>query len=111
MLERHQNQEIDVSGVTGRVDISDGVEGDIKVTGTPSELTIGAGGSDLDLQVTTPYLRAQTGSGRIRWTGSSDDVFPPFHDCDQRGITIEAGSVGRGRFEGQRAATSTSLAA
>lgn len=92
-----QQTKIDVSGVTGRVDIDAGGNGgDVKVTGTPSELNIGAGGSDLELQVTTPYLRAQTGSGRIHWTGSSDDVFL---STITNGITIQAGSVGRGRFE------------
>jgi hypothetical protein len=87
---------IDVSGLTGRVDIDAGVSGDIKVTGTPSELNIESAQSDLDLQVTTPYLRAHTRSGRIRWTGSSDDVLL---STVINGIAIKSESVGRGRFE------------
>ncbi len=87
---------IEVSDVTGRVDIDAGVEGDIKISGKPAELNVDASQSELELDVTTPYLRAKTASGRIRWSGSSDDA--SLSTVTGR-ITIEAGKVGRGRFE------------
>ncbi len=87
---------IDISGVTGRVDVDDGFEGDIKIAGNLTELNVDASQSEIELDVTTPYLRAKTASGRIRWTGSSDDA--SLTTVTGR-ITIEAAKIGRGRFE------------
>lgn len=94
-VDGHQTK-VDIVGVTGRVDVDVGVEGDVKISGNPSEVNVDARGSDIELQVTTPYLRAMGASGRIRWTGSSDDVLL---STVTGGITIQAGTVGRGRFE------------
>ena len=87
---------IDVSGVTGRVDVDAGVEGDIKVSGKPAELNVDASQSELELDVTTPYLRAKTASGRIHWSGSSDDA--SLTTVTGR-ITIDSPKITRGRFE------------
>jgi hypothetical protein len=94
-VEGHQTK-VDVLGVTGRVDVDVGVEGDLRIAGTPSEVNVYAPQSDIDLQVTTPYLRVKGASGRIRWTGSSEDVLL---STVTGGITIEGGTVERGRFE------------
>jgi hypothetical protein len=87
---------VDVIGVTGRVDVDVNVDGDVSVSGNPSEVNVDARQSDIDLKVSTPYLRAKSASGRIRWTGSSEDVLL---STVTGGITIQAGTVGRGRFE------------
>jgi hypothetical protein len=87
---------IEIGGVTGRIDVDAGVGGDIKVSGKPTELNVDASQSELELDVTTPYLRAKTASGRIHWTGSSDDA--SLTTVTGR-ITIDAEKIGRGRFE------------
>jgi DUF4097 and DUF4098 domain-containing protein YvlB len=87
---------VDVMGVAGRVDVDVNVSGDVKISGAPAELNVDARQSDIDLQVSTPYLRAKSAAGRIRWTGSSDDVLL---SSVTGGITIQGGTVGRGRFE------------
>lgn len=87
---------VDVSGLTGRVAVSAGVQGDIKISGILDEVNVDAAYSDIELHVTSPYVRAKSASGRIRWTGSSADVLL---STVTGGITIQAGTIGRGRFE------------
>ena len=87
---------IDVSGVLGKLELAANVDGAMHVSGSPAELDAYVAGSDIVLDVTTPYLRARTGSGRITWKGSSDDVSL---NTVTGLITVNAGVVDRGRFE------------
>lgn len=94
-VDGHQTK-VDILGVTGRVDVDIGIEGDVRISGSPSEVNVDTRQSDIELKVTTPYLRAKSASGRINWTGSSDDVLLSTVTGE---IRIRSGVIGRGRFE------------
>ena len=64
---------IEVSGVRGGVDAAS-VSGDVRVTGSPRELLAHAMEGDLDLAVTSPFVRAKTAGGAITLRGASEDV-------------------------------------
>ena len=64
---------IEVSGVRGGVDVAS-VGGDVRVTGSPRELIAQAMQGDLDLAVTSPFVRAKTAGGSITLRGAVEDL-------------------------------------
>ena len=64
---------IEVSGVRGGVDLAS-VGGDVRVTGSPRELLAHAMQGDLDLAVTSPFVRARTAGGSITLRGAVEDL-------------------------------------
>jgi hypothetical protein len=94
-VDGHQTA-ITVSGVTGKLNLVANVDGVMRVSGEPAELDAYVGGSDMILNVVTPYLRARTATGRLTWTGSSDDVSLT---TVSGLLTAKVTQVRRGRFE------------
>jgi len=64
---------IDVRNFAGTLDASS-LSGRIRVSGAVTELTAETMDGDLEVESSPSYLRGKTATGRITWTGSSDDV-------------------------------------
>ena len=64
---------VDITGVTGGLDVYT-IKGDVRVSGSPSELSAESMGGRLDLSAAAPTVKAKTGSGPISFRGQSDNV-------------------------------------
>jgi hypothetical protein len=83
---------ITASDVSGRFSA---VSGSIRVTGSVASLDVEAMNGNLDIQASTPWLRARTGQGRLLIRGAPQDV-----DASTVGgaLDIATSSILRGRF-------------
>jgi hypothetical protein len=86
---------VDVTGVTGGLDVYT-VKGDVRVSGSPSELSAESMGGRLDLSGDAPTVMAKTGSGPITFRGESDNV--TLVTVSGR-ITVTGPHLKRGYFE------------
>lgn len=64
---------VEVAGVRGGVDVTT-VGGDIRVTGSPRELSAESMQGAVELDVSSPWVRARTAGGAITLRGASEDV-------------------------------------
>ena len=72
------------------------VGGDIRVSGTAQELHTEAIDGSISLTVTSPYVRARTGSGTLSVAGRVDDLVA---STVSGALTITADGLARARFE------------
>jgi hypothetical protein len=87
--------DVDVSAIAGEVQV-DATTGRIRIQGTPHGVDAETIGGDLEVIASPAHLRGRTGTGRITWTGSSEDA--GLVTVSGR-IEINGGTVTRGRFE------------
>lgn len=83
---------VSVSDLSGRYST---VSGSIRITGSAASLDVETMSGNLDLQASTPWLRARTGQGRLLIRGAPQDV-----DVSTVGGTLDiaTSTILRGRF-------------
>lgn len=64
---------IEIKNFAGTVDAST-LSGRLKIAGPVTEITAETMDGDIDVEASPTYFRGKTATGRINWTGSSDDV-------------------------------------
>lgn len=64
---------IDIRDFAGTVDATT-LSGRLRVAGSPTEVMAETMDGDLEIEASPAFLRGRTATGRITWTGSSDDV-------------------------------------
>lgn len=64
---------IDVRDIAGTIDATT-LSGRLRIAGAPTEVTAETMDGDLEIEASPAFLRGRTATGRITWTGSSDDV-------------------------------------
>jgi DUF4097 and DUF4098 domain-containing protein YvlB len=92
--------DVDVSAVTGGLDLNTAA-GDVRVAGSPRELTVEAMEGSIEIAGSPAWLRATSATGSITLRGSSEDavlttVSGPITVLSPRGL---AAPFGRSRFE------------
>lgn len=91
--------DVDVSGVTGGLDINI-VGGRVHVVGSPRELNVEAMDGDVEIDGSPAWLRAKSATGRITLRGAPEDVGL---STVSGAIVVDApagsAGVGRGKFE------------
>jgi DUF4097 and DUF4098 domain-containing protein YvlB len=89
------NADVDVSGVTGGLDVNI-VGGRVRVAGGPRELNVEAMDGDIEIAGPVPWLRAKSAAGNVTLRGSSEDVAL---SSVSGAVTVVGGTVTRGKFE------------
>jgi len=87
--------DIEVDGVTGGLDLY-AVGGAIRIRGAPQDIHAESMDGTLDLDVTTPVVRARSAGGAITLRG---DIENAVASSVGGAITIESATLQRGRFE------------
>lgn len=64
---------VDISDVTGGLDVYT-ITGDVRVSGSPSDLSAESMGGRIDFSGSAPTVKAKTGSGPITFRGESENV-------------------------------------
>lgn len=86
---------VEIAGVSGGLDVYT-VKGDVRVSGSPSELSAESMGGGLDLTAAAATVKAKSGSGPITFRGESDNV--TLVTVSGR-ITVSGPQLKRGYFE------------
>ncbi len=86
---------IEIRNFAGAVDAST-LSGRIRITGPTAEIIAETMDGDLEIEASPAYLRGKTATGRITWTGSSDDV--SLHSVSGT-VTVAASTLLRARIE------------
>jgi len=87
--------EIDVSGVTGGLDLNV-VGGSVTVAGKPSELIVESMDGRVTVNASAEYARLKTATGDIAFEGAAQDISAT---TVSGAVTITGGAIERGRFE------------
>jgi hypothetical protein len=86
---------IEIRNFAGTVDAS-ALSGRVRISGSVTEITAETMDGDLEVESSPAYFRGKTATGRITWTGSSDDASL---NTVSGAITVTSSTLHRARFE------------
>jgi hypothetical protein len=86
---------IDIRDFSGTIDATT-LSGRLHIAGSPTEVMAETMDGDLEIEASPSFLRGRTATGRVTWTGSSDDATIV---TVSGGITVNGANLYRARFE------------
>jgi hypothetical protein len=86
---------IDIRDFRGTIDATT-LSGRLHIAGSPTEVMAETMDGDLEIEASPSFLRGRTATGRVTWTGSSDDVTIV---TVSGGIAVNGANLYRARFE------------